>query len=541
MKDKLNSFLLKKKLYFNLLLVSLTGLFIILLKFYNYKLPFLLNENIFILFFFFLTVASILNLNQDFDGLESFVFAINRVTIYCTFFCFVFLVLNSFLSIFGFIDINPESARYLLSTLVGSEVTVLALIVTISLVIVQLTIPYTPKINRMYRSPKTNPDFYIILIFYIFSISYGAWVLMQLREGINTTEMVDFPNHLVFSSFQVHILNVFSIAIISFASLVIYIPYTLKVLDPSYIIEILASEITKKNLHSIFNVYNLKSYIKAINEFQDYSAINPISSEFNIFRKTMKLEDELLFVGYIPPEKLDTFIFDEELNPIDPLIELVVYFLDKNEFIFAEKGLRELRYKINKLFKNENETLVNNSLASLKHIFKGFRFGKFLIKEKTEIDKDSEDSLYVAAIIPRLNSRLFTIGKLSIEKKAEKCVEYVLINLYNNGVNLAKLSPKCGGDIESIENIKNIVIMSFENGITYSTYTGLRLLAYFAIFSISRDNKELSLKIMHSLRQINNLALENKVTDLAESIEFSMNNIYQFALAKGSTFAKDIK
>lgn len=353
--------------------------------------------------------------------------------------------------------------------------------------------------------------------------------------------IADFPTHWMFSSFQDHIMNVFCVAIISFASLIIYIPYTLKVLDPSYVIEILASEITRKNLRAVSDTNSTKLLSKAVNEFIDYFAIEPISSEITIFRKTMKLENDPLFIGCIPPEKLDTFILDEEVNPIEPLIDVIVYFLDKNEFIFAEKGLKELRSKTKNLLNNEIETLTNDLLASLKNKLNRFKFSKHLFKEKTEKGTDFHDNSNIATILSKLNSKLFTIGTLSIEKKAEKCIEYVLLSLYYNGLNLAKLSPKCGGDIESVEDIKKIVIMSLKDDIIYSTYTGLRLLSYFAIFSISRDNKELTLKIVRSLKQINNLALEKNVPNLAQRIELARNDIYQFSLAKGNTFAQAIK
>jgi hypothetical protein len=116
--------------------------------------------------------------------LPSFLF-FHKLIIYFTFFCIVYTTSKSILSIVGFGTTDPESARYLLSTLVGSEVTVLAMIVTLSLVVVQLTIPYTPKVSRIFRNPITNPDFFIFFTFYFVSIIYSAWVLMQLRGDGN--------------------------------------------------------------------------------------------------------------------------------------------------------------------------------------------------------------------------------------------------------------------------------------------------------------------------------------------------------------------
>jgi hypothetical protein len=105
-----------------------------------------------------------------------------RFTLYFTLFIFTITNSNYIISYFGSNETCAESARDILSTLIGSEVNILAIIVSISLVVIQQAATYSPNSINIFKNIKTNPDFYILFTAYIFAILYEVWLLKQIKE-----------------------------------------------------------------------------------------------------------------------------------------------------------------------------------------------------------------------------------------------------------------------------------------------------------------------------------------------------------------------
>ena len=86
-------------------------------------------------------------------------------------FSLVTLVLAFIFALFNLIHTNANSARYMLSALVQSQVAIVAIVVSLTLIAVQLTASASsPRVIRIFRD---NPDMWILLGFYGFSIFYG--------------------------------------------------------------------------------------------------------------------------------------------------------------------------------------------------------------------------------------------------------------------------------------------------------------------------------------------------------------------------------
>lgn len=133
---------------------------------------------------------------------------------------------------------DSDSAQYMLSALVQSEAAIIAVVVTLSLVAVQLAASsYSPKIIKIFIS---NYNIWFILTIYSISIIYGLAVLRLVdSENINI------------SNIEWSISVAFSLGIYNLAVLFPYIKNILYLIDPSKIIDIMSEEITESNVFSI--------------------------------------------------------------------------------------------------------------------------------------------------------------------------------------------------------------------------------------------------------------------------------------------------
>jgi uncharacterized membrane protein len=156
-------------------------------------------------------------------------------------FAFVFAFLFQCLHLFH-TDVN--SARYMLSALVQSQAAIVAIVITLTLIAVQLTASaYSPRVVDVFRK---NPGMWILLLLYGTSIFYGL-IVLRLIEG-NKGELV---NQSVIWSFghsitlECCITLAFWLGIVAFVALIPYILYITDLLKPEKIIKELANGITK--------------------------------------------------------------------------------------------------------------------------------------------------------------------------------------------------------------------------------------------------------------------------------------------------------
>ena len=96
---------------------------------------------------------------------------------------YVFLFVLWFMSFipafrwFNLFNTEATSARYMLSALVQAQAAIVAIVVSLTVIAVQLTASaYSPRVIDVFKSFKKNPDFWILLGFYGFSIFYGLFI-----------------------------------------------------------------------------------------------------------------------------------------------------------------------------------------------------------------------------------------------------------------------------------------------------------------------------------------------------------------------------
>ena len=142
---------------------------------------------------------------------------------------------------FDLLDTDANSARYMLSALVQSQAAIVAIVVSLTLIAVQLTSSaYSPRVIRIFRD---NHDMWILLILYGISIFYGLFALKIIR-GVSDSSQIVFLN----PSLEAYITVVYALGISSFAILFLYLWNIMALLDPANIINRLSKYISRDKL-----------------------------------------------------------------------------------------------------------------------------------------------------------------------------------------------------------------------------------------------------------------------------------------------------
>ena len=87
---------------------------------------------------------------------------------------------------------NSNSSRYLLTSLIQSQAAILAIVITVTLIAVQLaSSSYSPRVIKIF---KNNPDFYILFLLYGLSIFFMSGILKIIPEETVTFQTQDTLN-----------------------------------------------------------------------------------------------------------------------------------------------------------------------------------------------------------------------------------------------------------------------------------------------------------------------------------------------------------
>ncbi|SFM47968.1 DUF2254 family protein [Methanolobus profundi] len=202
---------------------------------------------------------------------------INRTLFYASIFLSIALIFIIVFGVFNFIfpnftfpnnAIDYDNERYLLSALVQSLAATIALVITLSLVAVQLAAQsYSARVIDVY---KRNPDMWILLCIYIFTIFYGLGLTKIIGLGI-------LGNYMENAIFLAYFMGFFA-----FVCLVPYMLKTLDLLKPSTLIMELAKNITNENL--------LKAIYAENNKIDELDPIQPLIDILN--SSLMKYDNE---------------------------------------------------------------------------------------------------------------------------------------------------------------------------------------------------------------------------------------------------------
>ena len=159
---------------------------------------------------------------------------------YSVLFLLFALIFGFIFAFFNLYHTDADSARYMLSALVQSQAAIVAIVVSLTLIAVQLTASaYSPRVIRIFRD---NLDMWLLLGLYGGSIFYGLLVLKMIRDE-------DLSQILLFGiSLETHISYALFLGFFSIVMLFQYMRNTINLLNPTNIIKRLSEGITKDKI-----------------------------------------------------------------------------------------------------------------------------------------------------------------------------------------------------------------------------------------------------------------------------------------------------
>ena len=287
--------------------------------------------------------------NRDSNDIKLSMNEIFYLKIWRYFFLFLICILASILtSNFQLMFSDANSARYMISALIQSEAAILAIVITLSLVVVQQTASsFSPRVIEIFKDFKKNPDFYLLIAIYLSVIIYSALVLKIINEKLSFTKVnYDFlePSLTIGNDFlslrivetsqsfsiQTHIWITYFLSIFAFIALIGYIKHTMDLLNPSSLIRILSDDITEERL--IIS--------------SGYKVIEPCKYRFLTSIKYAKELSNYWFKGNTK--------FDKDDDPILPLIDIIRGSLMRYDYETSMNALKTIEYKIITLIENDD-------------------------------------------------------------------------------------------------------------------------------------------------------------------------------------------
>lgn len=159
---------------------------------------------------------------------------VRRLALYFSLYIIVIIFFHFLFLYFNYLHTEIDSARYMISALVQSEAAIMALVITLSLVAVQLAASsYSARVIDIF---KKSPDLWILILVYGIVMFYGLVVLKLLEKDENGLSNLEF-----------HISFVYYLGIFAFTALIPYFLNTLELLKPSTVIHFLAESSTDPN------------------------------------------------------------------------------------------------------------------------------------------------------------------------------------------------------------------------------------------------------------------------------------------------------
>ena len=372
------------------------------------------------------------------------------------------------------IHTEPASARYMLSALVQSQAAIVAIVITLTLIAVQLTASaYSPRVIRIFRD---YPDMWILLLFYGFSIFLGLLVLKMIRGAEDSSQIVIFN-----ISLESSIIFVYALGISTFAILFLYLRNIMNLVTSENIINRLAIEITRD---------------KILNPKED--PIQPIMDI--IHGSIMKYDLETTRVGL-------KAVTAQVLKVIDPDSEKEI------SRRFCNHSERVSRLAISREDEDSTTEVIKN-LAT---------FGKSTAEKELK-DAISQVAQSLGAIgrtaaenklefaASQAANYLGEVGSVAAENKLKDATSQVASSIYSVG---EKATEKGLEDAtsEAARSLRDVGIDAAGNRLKNATLQAVRCLGFVGKASAEKGFKDATLQTGVFLEGVGRAAVENELDD----------------------------
>jgi hypothetical protein len=190
---------------------------------------------------------------------------LSRLIVYFGIFIAVFVIGGTILLYLNFNNSDSDSGRYFLSSLVQCQAAIISIVISLTLIAVQLTSQkYSFKTVDIF---KKDPDLWILLVCYIISISYEFLILKEIKGSAFITENLGY-----FVSIA-YLLGIFT--------LLVLIPYILNTIN------LLRSDTLILRLIDSINPENFPE--KRI--YLNYNPHDPVQTIFDVIHTSIKNYD----------------------------------------------------------------------------------------------------------------------------------------------------------------------------------------------------------------------------------------------------------
>lgn len=357
-----------------------------------------------------------------------------RLSLYFAFYV-VIISLHLYFKRFDWWHTDVESVRALLGVLITSEAAILAIVVSLSLVAVQLAASsYSARVIEVFRKA---PDLWILIGVYGVAMFYGLWALNQTN------------------SLEAHIAFSYYLGIFAFVALGPYIWKTLEMLKPSTVIKMLTGEITAQRILDVAG--------KTKEKPEDKDPIQPIIDIVN--GSIMKYDYETQRIGMKAIGDCASRILNMVLKNEDK-IKIAKHILEH----FVKVGNLTINKEDNYFTFEVVKNMTQIGLTSIEHFDDepfgiAFYFGeigkaaakKNLLDEICWVSFDLGEIGETAAKYGRkempIQATIYLgeMGKISAEKELLDAVSHVIASLRRIGTAGAYLEGVAKESIESLE------------------------------------------------------------------------------------------
>ena len=483
------------------------GYFLLIINSYVLLLSILVVNTIIVLFTRLATLFIKPKLKRKTIGYDKLVNWVKCIKLY-----FVILILTCLLSHLLFIKFklfhtNPDSARYLLSAVIQSQAAIIAIVVSLTLVAVQLAASsYSRRTVDVF---KKNPDFWIVLSSYGISIVYSM-IILKLIDKVDKNGYSDLEVFISLSSY---------FTIFTFIILFPFFINMLNILKPSTIIQELINDITKRYVIECKGDYGKKPndpFYPIADIFKD----SLLKRDFDITRELLtgirSKARELTF------PKEDKYILNYFYFHLRELADFVAQ--TKNDIILEEilVLLREISYRMEP---NElNEDMRISMITCLKDVGQSaakYGLGSATRKALKLIDHVGQNPPEAELQETKQNRRrieaIGDIGYSACEGKLDIAVSESIWLLHGLGRRAAE--EKLNNLILIIERIRHIYSEAVkQDELQYTTEQAIRALKEISIISAENGFEEPAFRSAEYFKLFRTKESEAILNEIAEAL-----------------------
>jgi hypothetical protein len=398
-----------------------------------------------------------------------------RMRLYFILFTIVIIASHLVFLRFGFSHhTDVDSARVALSAIVTSEATIVALVITFSLVAVQLAASsYSTRVIDVF---KKAPDTWIVIGTYFIVIIYGM-IVLKMIERVNPVSNI--------SNLEIFILLAYYLCIFAISSLIPYILNTLNLLKPSTVIKMLSERITKQRI------------LLALKE-----------------------------------KKID------ENDPIQPIIDIVRSSLMKYDYETVRDGLRAIGDSTNNILKNETFEEMEETKVSEHVFAHLTRVGRLAVSQEDddstleviinlcENGKTAvERGLHGAAAAQAIDS-IRNIGKVAVKRELEISAVQAINSLKEIGKTVVEKKLQI---TQPINSLTKVGIAAAQQKLEEATFEAALSLGEVGKATAERKLNLATGYVAFCLRDLGKVAAEQKLMKALEQVALSLEEVIKTA------------